>query len=42
MACQTSAVLEPTSTEELAAGLKAYFRMANATGQSVKVRATHK
>ncbi len=41
MTCQTSAVLEPNSTADLAAALKSYSKLADATGRSLKVRATH-
>jgi hypothetical protein len=40
--CSASTLLEPSSTEDLAAALGAQLRAAKAAGQTVKVRATHK
>lgn len=42
MACQPSAILEPSSTAELATALAAALSAAQASGSSIKVRATHK
>ncbi|GBF95589.1 FAD FMN-containing dehydrogenase [Raphidocelis subcapitata] len=42
MACQASVLIEPNSTEQLAAALKSHLAAAAAAGKSVKVRATHK
>jgi hypothetical protein len=42
LACQASVVLEPNTTDELAAMLTAQLRAAEAAGQTTRVRATHK
>ena len=42
LACQATALLEPQSTDELAGMLREQLRLAEAAGQSLKVRATHK
>jgi hypothetical protein len=42
LACQASVLVEPNSTEQLAAALKSHVAAATAAGKSVRVRATHK
>lgn len=42
LACQATALLEPNTTEQLAAMLSEQLRAAEALGQTVRVRATHK
>ena len=41
IACQASVILQPNSTQELAASLQQQLGTARAEGRTVKVRATH-